>query len=185
LTKKIVTSRDVIFDDLGSWYNPKQSTEADEDNEIEDRDKFENVRDFHRDGNNAGQQSPTSTECSGPSKNSGGKSDSNSWSGKSVGQKKHDDKKGKQKMLEYEMLDDGSKNMEDAGSDMSLDDFLGIRGLKIPGMEKACYIQCAETTLGHNRALGQITQETGNTQHGESAQDVNVENPIWEKPRES
>ena len=40
-------------------------------------------------------------------------------------------------MSEYEMLDDGSKNMVDAHSDTSLDEELGIRVLKIPGMEKA------------------------------------------------
>ena len=137
MTKKIVVSRDVIFDELGSWYSPKQNLETDEDNEIEDMDKSENVRDCHRDGNNVGQQSSTSTECSGQSKNSGSKSDSNAWSGKSVGHKKYDEKKGKQKMPEYEMLDDGSKNMEDADSDTSLDDELGIRVLKIPGMKKA------------------------------------------------
>ena len=88
MTKKIVVSRDVIFDELGSWYSPKQNLETDEDNEIEDRVKSQNVRDFHRDGNNVGQQSSTSIECSGPSKNSGSKSDSNAWSGKSVGHKK-------------------------------------------------------------------------------------------------
>ena len=137
VTKKNVVSRDVIFDELGSWYNPKQNLKTDEDNEIEDRDKSKNVRDCHRDGNNVGQQSSTLIECSGPSKNSGSKSDSNAWSGKSVGHKKYEEKKGKQKMPEYEMLAHGSKNMEDADSDTSLDDELGIRVLKIPGMEKA------------------------------------------------
>ena len=36
LTKKIVVSRDVIFDELSSWYNPKQNVETDEENENED-----------------------------------------------------------------------------------------------------------------------------------------------------
>ena len=87
LTKKIVVSQDVIFDELGSWYSPKQNAEIDEDNENEDRDKSKNVRDNHRDGSNVGQQSSTSIECTGPSKNSGSKSDSNAWSGKHAGQK--------------------------------------------------------------------------------------------------
>ena len=81
MTKKIVTSRDVIFDELASWYSPKQNPEIDEDCENEDRDKSENVEDCHRDGSKVGQQSPTSTECSGPSKILDGKSESNSWSG--------------------------------------------------------------------------------------------------------
>ena len=132
-----MVSRDVIFDELGSWYNPKGNVETDQDCENEDKEKFENRRDFHRDGNNVGEQGSTSTKCSGPPKNSGSKFDSNAWSGKSVGHKKYDDKKGKQKMSEYEMLDDGSRNMEDVDSDTSLDDELGIRALKIPGMEKA------------------------------------------------
>ena len=51
--------------------------------------------------------------------------------------KKYDDKKGKQKMPEYEMLDDGSRNMDDVDSYTLLDDELGIGALKIPGMEKA------------------------------------------------
>ena len=68
---------------------------------------------------------------------SGSKSESNAWSGKHARHKKYDDKKGKQKMPEYEMLDDESKNIEDVDSDASLDDELGIGALKISGMEKA------------------------------------------------
>ena len=34
--KKIVVSYDVIFDELSSWYNPKQNVETDEENENED-----------------------------------------------------------------------------------------------------------------------------------------------------
>ena len=30
LTEKIVVSHDVIFDELGSWYNPKQNAEVDD-----------------------------------------------------------------------------------------------------------------------------------------------------------
>ena len=40
-------------------------------------------------------------------------------------------------MPEYEMLDDGSRNMDDVDSYTLLDDELGIGALKIPGMEKA------------------------------------------------
>ena len=54
VTKKIVTSRDVIFDELASWYSPKQNPEIDEDCENEDRDKSENVEDCHRDGSKVG-----------------------------------------------------------------------------------------------------------------------------------
>ena len=36
LKKKIVVNRDVIFDELSSWYNPKQNVETDEENENED-----------------------------------------------------------------------------------------------------------------------------------------------------
>ena len=50
-----------------------------------------------------------SIECFGPSQNSSSKSDSNAWSGKHSVHKKCDDKKGKQKMPEYEMLDDGCR----------------------------------------------------------------------------
>ena len=107
MTKKIVVSRDVIFDELSSWYNPKQNVETDEDNENEDRNKSENERDCHGNGNKVGQQSPTSIACTGSSENSGSKSESNAWSGKNVSHKKYDDKKGKQKMPEYEMLDEG------------------------------------------------------------------------------
>ena len=51
LTKKIVVSRDVIFDELGSWYNPKQNADN------------ENEKDCHGNGNKVGQQSPTSIAC--------------------------------------------------------------------------------------------------------------------------
>ena len=37
-----------MFDELGSWYNPKQNVETDEDRQNENRDKFENLRDNHR-----------------------------------------------------------------------------------------------------------------------------------------
>ena len=37
LKKKIVVNRDVIFDELSSWYSPKQNVEPDEDNENEDK----------------------------------------------------------------------------------------------------------------------------------------------------
>ena len=98
-----MVSWDVIFDELGSWYSPKQNVKIDEDCENEDSDKSENARDNHRDGSHAGQQSPTSMECSGPSGSSGSKSESNAWSGKHARHKKYDDKKGKQKMPEYEI----------------------------------------------------------------------------------
>ena len=45
LTKKIVVSRDVIFDELGSLYNPKQNADN------------ENEKDCHGNGDKAGQQS--------------------------------------------------------------------------------------------------------------------------------
>ena len=64
------------------------------------------------------------------------KSDSNSWSEKNARHKKYDDKKGKQKMSKYEMFDEGSRNMEDIDLDASLDDELGTRVLKIPGVER-------------------------------------------------
>ena len=92
LTKKIVVSRDVIFDELGRWYRPKQSVETNEDNEKEDRNKSENQRDCHGNGNER-QQSPTSIACTGPSEKFGSKSKSNAWSGKNVRHKKYDDKK--------------------------------------------------------------------------------------------
>ena len=65
-----------LFDELGSWYNPKQNVETDEDCEKEDSDRSENARDNLRDGSHVGQQSPTSMECSGPSGSSGSKSES-------------------------------------------------------------------------------------------------------------
>ena len=37
----------------------------------------------------------------------------------------------------YEMLDKGSRNMEDLASDVSLDEELGTQILKIPGVERA------------------------------------------------
>ena len=40
-------------------------------------------------------------------------------------------------MLEYEMLDEGSRNMEDVDFDVSLDEDLGTQVLKIPGVKKA------------------------------------------------
>ena len=43
-----------------------------------------------------------------------------------------------------------------------------------------------KTMLGHNRVYGSThTVKTGNTNRKESAHDVYVENPKWEKPRES
>ena len=93
LPKKIVVSRDVIFDELGSWYNPKHNVETDEDNENEDRNKFENERDCNGNGNKVGQQSPKSIAYTGPSENSSSKSESNSWSGKNVRHKKYDNKR--------------------------------------------------------------------------------------------
>ena len=121
LIKRIVVSHDVIFDELGSWYSPKENVETDE-----DKDKSENGRDGHGNGNNVGQQSSTSIECIEPSEKCSSKSDSTAWSGKNTGHKKYEDKKGKQKIPEYEMCDDGSRNMEDVDSDVSLDDELGI-----------------------------------------------------------
>ena len=76
-------------------------------------------------------------ECTRPFGSLGSKSKSNAWSGKHARHKKCDDKKGKQKMPEYKMLDDESKDMDDVDSNTSLDDELGIGALKIPGMEKA------------------------------------------------
>ena len=55
--KKIVVSRDVIFDELGNCYSPKQNVETDEHNENEDRNKPENEKDCHGNGDKAGQQS--------------------------------------------------------------------------------------------------------------------------------
>jgi hypothetical protein len=132
-----VVSRDVIFDELGSWHSPKQNVETDEDSENEDMDKSENVRENHRDEIHGGQQSSTSMECTGPSRSSGSKSESNAWTRKHVRHEKYDDKKGKPKIPEHEMLDDESKNMDDVDSDTSLDDELGIGALKNPSMEKA------------------------------------------------
>ena len=137
LTKKIVVSCDVIFDELGSWWNRKQNVEIDEENENEERDKSENGRDCHGSGNKVGHQSLTSIECTRPSEKSSSKSDSNAWTGKSIGHKKYDDKKGKQKLSEYELFYDGSRNIENVDSDTSLDDELDIRALKMPGIEKA------------------------------------------------
>ena len=137
MIKKIVVNHDVIFDELSSWYNPKQNVETDEDNENEDRNKFEHERNCNGNENKVGQQSPTSITCTGQSENSGNKSKSNAWSGKNVRHKKYDDKKGKQKMPEYEMLDEGSRNMEDLDSDASLDEELGTEFFTIPGVERA------------------------------------------------
>ena len=39
-------------------------------------------------------------------------------------------------MPEYEMLDEGSRNMEDLDSDASLDEELGTQIFKIPGIER-------------------------------------------------
>ena len=125
LTKKIVVSRDVIFDELGSWYNSKENVKTDEDNENEDRDKSENVRDNHRDGNNVGQQSSTSMECTGPSGSSSSKFESNAWSRKNARQKKYDDRKGKQKMPKYEMMESimvREIRIESDGDDLRLRD---------------------------------------------------------------
>ena len=73
MTKKIVVGCDVIFDELGSWYSPKQNV----DNENEDRNKSENEKDCHGNGNGnkARQQSRTSKACVEPSENSDSKSE--------------------------------------------------------------------------------------------------------------
>ena len=64
LTKKVVVTCDVIFDELGSWCNPKQNAKnEDEDDENEDRNKSENESGCYGNGNKVGQQSPTSIAC--------------------------------------------------------------------------------------------------------------------------
>ena len=138
MTKKIVVSSDVIFDELGSWYNPKQNADIDVDDEREDGNTSENERRcYDRDGNKAGQQSPTSIVCNGPPENSCDRSESNVWSGKTVQQKSYDIKKGKQKMLEYETLDKESKNVEDVDLDVLSDEELSTQALKTPGVTRA------------------------------------------------
>ena len=72
-----------------------------------------------------------------PSENSCSKYDLNVWSKTNVQHKKYDDKKGKQKMPEYELLDEESGNMEDVDSDVSLDEGLGTQALKTPDVGRA------------------------------------------------
>mgnify|MGYP000544772057 FL=1 len=136
LTRKVVVSRDVIFDELGSWCNPKPNAEVNVENENEEENEFGSGRISSENVKAVGQQSPTSMTCNGPSEGSSSKTKLNEWSGKNVEKEKYD-KKGKQKMPEYEMLDEESKNVEDAYSDVSMDEELGILALKTPGVKKA------------------------------------------------
>ena len=66
LTRKIVISHYVIFDELGSWCIQKQNSEIDVDSENEDGNKSGNERSCYGNGNKAGQQIPTSIACNGP-----------------------------------------------------------------------------------------------------------------------
>jgi hypothetical protein len=78
----------------------------------------------------AREQSPTSIVCNGFPENSCARSESNAWRRKSVQQKSYEIKKGKQKLHEYKMLDEESKNAEDVDLDVSLDEELGTQALK-------------------------------------------------------
>ena len=136
LTRKVVVSRDVIFDELGSWCNPKPNAEVNVENENEEENELGSGRISSENVKAVGQQSPKSMTCNGPSEGSSSKTKLNEWSGKNVEKEKYD-KKGKQKMPEYEMLDEESKNVEDADSDVSMDEELGVLALKTPGVKKA------------------------------------------------
>ena len=101
-------SRDVFFNEMGSWYKPENVAENDEDHEENHVDSYEKNAENRNVEN--GQQSPITITCSGLSNSSCNSSCNNSrqnvWSGQKTHQSnKNANGKGKNKMPEYEMQD--------------------------------------------------------------------------------
>ena len=125
-TRELRVSKDVVFDEMSSWYAVEKSIGA---------DVSENVA-----AQDACQQSQT---LSGPGESSSGaKSDYRPWiQTNSVGSK-NVSQKGKEKVDEGLGFPDISAGHsivegESSGSDISLDEELGIPSMKTPGVKKA------------------------------------------------
>ena len=123
-TRQLRVSKDVVFDEMSSWYSAKKVVGADLDENV----VAENVR----------QESQT---LSGPGESSCSKSVDKPWSGKPRVQVTTDvSQKGKEKVFEpldifvgHSTIDGG----DSSGSEMSLDEELGIPAMKTPGVKKA------------------------------------------------
>ena len=133
-TKKIIVSRDVFFNEMGSWYKPENVAENDEDHEENHVDSYEKNAENRNVEN--GQQRLITITCSGLSNSSCNSSCNNSrqnvWSGQKTHQSnKNANEKDKNKMPEYEMQD------QDESSDVSMDEELEMEVVKTPGVRKA------------------------------------------------
>ena len=127
VTRKLRVSRDVVFDEMSSWYSAEKASEAD----LDDHVVVESAR-------------QESQVLSGPSESSCSKSMENSWKiGKvHVQVAPNVSKKGKEKVDEPPMvfdasIDHSSIGGESSGSEMSLDEELGIPVIRTPGVKKA------------------------------------------------
>ena len=126
-TRQLRLSRDVVFDEMSSWYSAGKMVGADMDENI----VVENVR----------QESQT---LSGPGESSCSKSMDKPWSGQPRVQATTDvSRKGKEKVGEPLVLSDTSAGHstidggDSSGSKMSLDEELGIQAMRTPGVKKA------------------------------------------------
>jgi hypothetical protein len=130
-THKLRVSRDVVFDEMSSWYAAETVIGGDVSESVVAHD--------------VSQQSQT---LSGPGESSSGaKSDNRPWSGRTRSQTnfvgtENVSRNGKAKVNEGLVLPDISVGHfvvdgESSGSDMSLDDELGIPSMKTPGVKKA------------------------------------------------
>ena len=123
-TRQLRVSRDVVFNEMSSWYSAKKVVGADLDENV----VAENVR----------QESQT---LSGPGESSCSKSVDKPWSGKPRVQVTTDvSRKGKEKVFEPFDIFAGHSTMDggdSSGSEMSLDEEFGIPAMKTPGVKKA------------------------------------------------
>ena len=128
-TKNIIVSRDIFFDELGSWYKPENGAEISGEND-EDHEE-NNVDNYGKNAENE-EQCPITITCSGLSNSSCNSNRQNVWSGQKTHQSnKNANGKGKNKMPKYEMQD------PDECSDVSMDEELEMEVVKTPGVRKA------------------------------------------------
>ena len=127
VTRKLRVSRDVVFDEMSSWYSAEKASEAD----LDDHVVVESAR-------------QESQVLSGPSASPGSKSVENPWkTGKTCVQvSPHVSRKGKEKVDDSPAVYDASTDQsfvggDSSGSEMSLDEELGIPAMRTPGVKKA------------------------------------------------